>query len=262
MNIWVDLRPGGNTVGLSVDLEDRPPGSWPVPGDGWSDGTERTPPMRLEVRFTPADHPRVPPRLPGAAGYEPPAATEIHVWAQVLDGWLLDATFVPGDDGPTLRQVSLVATEAEAPALGSRVLRHLGFAAVADEFAAWLKEPRVVAILSERWGRRPARPGRAGTDDLVYAEAARRYVDALARDRRRPVKLLIDEAAAAGRHMTAAELRAMHLRARQRGLLSAAPPGQPGGQLTARATALLADADRIKDEVAAITAAESRRRRS
>jgi hypothetical protein len=144
---------------------------------------------------------------------------------------------------------SLAPVDGLPSKVGARQLRRLGFGGVVEEAFGWFLQ--MPDLFGEPWLQRPRRPGRAGTDDSVYAEWAGRYVDALEVDPRRPVQHLIEDAAGAGEHITASKVRAYLNRARARGLLTDAPPGQPGGELTDKARDLLRSADEAAAEVAA-----------
>jgi hypothetical protein len=79
------------------------------------------------------------------------------------------------------------------------------------------------------------RVGRRGRDDLYYARWAAAYTDALTRSAR-PVADL------ATRHnLSASQIRNLMHACRRRRLLTASPPGRPGGQLTPRAISLLTE---------------------
>jgi hypothetical protein len=95
----------------------------------------------------------------------------------------------------------------------------------------------VPAEIVERFRSTP-RPGNQGRDDLEYAAIAAMYVRMLGASRT-PLRALVDEL---GPGYTAAAVRAMVNRARKRGLLTSAPPGRAGGELTEKARALLAAA--------------------
>jgi hypothetical protein len=86
----------------------------------------------------------------------------------------------------------------------------------------------------------PPGTGRRGRDDLHYAKIALLYVDKLARGSRRPVADVADDLAI-HRDKAGAVSQAVH-EARRRGLLTKSPRGRPGGELTAKAEAILAEA--------------------
>lgn len=81
------------------------------------------------------------------------------------------------------------------------------------------------------------RPGRGGRDPLFYAEWAARYLNAC-RKSEAPVAHLAEE-----HSFSEASIRGFLGEARRRGLLTPAPAGKAGGQLTDKAIALLADED-------------------
>lgn len=177
-----------------------------------------------------------------AALTAPEAVDVVDVHALVLDdGWRLTARYRLTGDGPVLEHLQLTPEGREADVLGAKILRRLRLGAVADEFAELLKDPLVRMYLGERWHQRPVRPGRAGTDDLFYAQWAQRYVDALEAAPSRPIEHLVEQAAEGGEHLTPAQVRAYLNKARspQRALLTKADPGKAGGELTDRARELL-----------------------
>jgi hypothetical protein len=77
------------------------------------------------------------------------------------------------------------------------------------------------------------RAGRRGRDDLYYARWAAEYADALTRSGN-PVTEL-----AARHHLSASQVRNLMHACRKRKMLTAAPSGRAGGELTARAIELL-----------------------
>jgi hypothetical protein len=139
---------------------------------------------------------------------------------------------VLADSGPVVVNVELRAS-ADAELIGSRVLRSLGFGTVLDEATAWMNEIGMNRILGDRWGKPPRRPGRGGRDRSFYAVWAARYVRASRSHPRSPVKQLVADEAAAGRHATEAQIRGYLGRARREPrLLTEAGVGRAGGDLT------------------------------
>lgn len=126
----------------------------------------------------------------------------------------------------------------EDRAMGARMLRRLGFGDVVDEATRWLQHEGVRQMIGSDWSRPVARPGRRGQADEKYAGWAERYVDALARAPRSPIQLLLRENQDPT-VTTAEQVRWFLNEARRRGLLTAAPRGKPGGELTDKARALL-----------------------
>jgi hypothetical protein len=124
--------------------------------------------------------------------------------------------------------------------VGQRLLSQLGLGRVHDALTLGLADPAAAELLGERWGAVVApKPGRRGRPDLFYARVALDYVRALGVAPATPTRRMLDDAAARGEHMTVNEVRARLRRARRRGLLTDAPPGRPGGELTDRALTLL-----------------------
>lgn len=205
----------GGTAQVLRDQKRRP--KWGQSPDGLA--------IRLEVDYTSIT--------------EPEAVDEVDVHALVLDDeWELTARYRRTDEGPILEHLQLRPATKDADILGSKLLRRLRLGAVVDEFAELLKDPLVQSYLGEEWHQRPVRPGRAGTDDLFYAQWAQRYVDALAVAPDRPIEHLVESA---DEHLTPAQVRAYLNKARSdsRQLLTKAPPGKAGGELTDRARELL-----------------------
>ena len=111
---------------------------------------------------------------------------------------------------------------------------------------------------------RVKRPGRRGRPDRFYAELAREYVELLNGGSQRPTAKL-----AAARNYSAAHVRDAVHEARERGLLTRpATRGRAGGDLTAKAKAMLDDSPLSQDlshrsrPRAASTYADPRKRRS
>lgn len=124
--------------------------------------------------------------------------------------------------------------------LSSRDLTRLGLGRVHRALERLLAGGLAAEYLGENWGApKVPRPGRRGRDDLHYALVADAYVHALEVEARAPVAYLVQVAEASGEHATADEIRAKVRRARERGLLTPAPPGRAGGELTAKAVQIL-----------------------
>jgi len=131
----------------------------------------------------------------------------------------------------------------EAGDLTSRALQRSGLGAIVTEVERILGAYAVSRVLGTAWRREVHRPGRGGRPDVFYAEKAAAYVAAHAAESRAPVRYLVEQAEREGREReTADQWRAWLNRARARGLLTKAPPGQPGGRLTAKGKRLLRDA--------------------
>lgn len=94
----------------------------------------------------------------------------------------------------------------------------------------------------ERWASgfvAKPRPGRAGRDDIEYARLCARYVAIVRTGARKPLVALKAESEALGEPLSASRLRSLLYEARRRGLLTDAPDGAAGGDLTEKALALL-----------------------
>ena len=128
--------------------------------------------------------------------------------------------------------------------LSRRALGRMGLGAVHKALSKVLQMPIAQAHLGERWTLRTPYPGRPGRDDLFYARWAQRYVEALKAAPAKPVKHL--EVTSDEPGVTGDEIRARLRRARERRLLTAAPKGRPGGELTDKANALLREAGLIE----------------
>ena len=118
----------------------------------------------------------------------------------------------------------------------SRLLRRLPLGEIVEAVRAELHQTaRDVAPHGRRAGHQFAdraavfarRPGRAGRGDRDYAEVAAAYVSILATGDLKPVETL-----AAQMVLSPSQIRNVLYEARRRALLTKAPPGRPGGQLT------------------------------
>jgi hypothetical protein len=86
-------------------------------------------------------------------------------------------------------------------------------------------------------------PGRRGRDDLFYARLAARYVSLLVAGSQAPIRDLARELRDAGHDFSDEYVRQLINNARgRRDLLTEAPPGRAGGELTPKARRLLAEA--------------------
>jgi hypothetical protein len=174
------------------------------------------------------------------------APSEVRAVARVLDGWRLEITYVRSEDGPVPQAITLRPELPGTPIGSKRVLRRLGFGPVVDAVDKMIRDPWLSRYLGPAWARPTIRPGRRGTDDAFYLDWALKYVDAYERDPRRPIQVLLADAEAAGEYRTEKELRSFVNRARARALLTRAPKnGLAGGELTAKASRLKAERDRL-----------------
>lgn len=85
----------------------------------------------------------------------------------------------------------------------------------------------------DSWRETP-RPGRAGRGDADYAQMAAHYVDLLRHGDPKPATTL-----AKRHHYEVSHVKNVLYEARRRGLLTAAPRGKPGGDLTKKAIEIL-----------------------
>lgn len=168
-----------------------------------------------------------------------PNGEVVDVVSPVLnDTWLLKVAL--RRDGDDLVPVGIDLRPRPGATINATTLRSLGFGGVQRAAnLVLLGSPAIAAHLGDRWARPVERPGRAGREDNFYAGWARRYVQARVEAPRRPVAHLIEQAAKRGEHVTRGEIAARLTVARQRGLLTEAPSGQPGGELTEQARQLL-----------------------
>jgi hypothetical protein len=164
----------------------------------------------------------------------------VDVIAPVLDDeWVLRVTLRRRDDDVVVEHIELSARPG-ADHIGSRVLRRLGFGSVQKAATTvLLHHPEVTRYLGESWTRPVSQPGKAGRKDAFYAEWARRYVEARHEDPHRPIAWLLARANEDGEPLTVGKVRARLGAARERGLLTEAPLGQAGGELTDKARRLL-----------------------
>lgn len=138
-----------------------------------------------------------------------------------------EVAFRPEDDDAT-------------PMVGSEIFKRLRLAELQRDIERHMTTWPFSLFLPPGWDAdtrldRP-RPGRAGRRDAFYALWAQRYVDALAETGGRPMPVLTDRF-----HESAASIRAFLGKARALGLLTEAPAGRAGGELTSKARALLGE---------------------
>lgn len=167
-------------------------------------------------------------------------------WLDVIglaaDGWIVRVRLLkPADDHGTDVEAIELRRMAGDKGVGSRMIRKMGLGGFLELVDDALEVDYRLGTLSDGgWRRKVRRPGRSGRPEVFYAEWAQRYVDALSQAPRTPIQWLIDAEEVAGRERaTAAQLRAYVNRARERGLLTASPPGKAGGELTSKARRLL-----------------------
>jgi hypothetical protein len=151
--------------------------------------------------------------------------------------WGMKAVFdisVPGGPLVTLHLYP-VSPSPPPEGLTAEVIRGIRFEDVRAEARAWLQIlPTLMPGLDASEFDDMKRPGRRGQKDLFYARWALRYVGEL-RNTPNPLPKLASEPP----FRTASAIRGFLHEARRRGLLTAAPPGRAGGDLTDKAKALL-----------------------
>jgi hypothetical protein len=176
-----------------------------------------------------------------AAGYHPGAKRMLELTCDIegFPGWQVVAEVAATDAGLQINRLTIGPWGDVVPPGGitTRMLRQVRTGAIiaAHRAAARLWAlPGIAAVMpdlpdlsvSERAGRR-------GRDDRFYARWAAEYADALTRSAN-PVTEL-----ARRHHLSASQVRNLAHACRKRGMLTAAPPGRAGGELTARAIELL-----------------------
>jgi hypothetical protein len=198
---------------------------------------------------------------------------EAWVESPAVEGWQIAYRLVPGGRSPVVAEVRVYPEESKGPTYGrwsgdaasipeggipTRVIRSLRLTdpiALFDEFVErWQKDfgEEHTQEVFRRFGLEPApetepqRTGRAGRSDAFYVRWAAAYVDRLSVGSRHPVRDIAEEPAVwikgfdtwSGEHKQAT-VRAIIHEARRRELLTGAPAGRPGGELTKRSMRLL-----------------------
>lgn len=181
--------------------------------------------------------------------YEPgeEGARSVTVYALVGDGLAMRLPLVESKDGAVCTS-SVEVCRRDGKPLAQRDFGSLGLGALHREMASALNSEFAVRYLGEQWGAiRLPRPGRRRREDLFYARVALDYVSAMEAAPRSPVRWLAASAQEAGAHVTDDEIRARVRRARERKLLTPAPPGLPGGELTEKARTVLRAAGLLEE---------------
>jgi hypothetical protein len=143
-----------------------------------------------------------------------------------------------GDKGPRRTQLEIRPRDPSGD-LPARMVRRVEQSHLLDFVDYTLKALWVSRELDEGWRRRVHRPGRSGQSDDYYLDWGIRYVALLDSGCKTPIKALVEEEKAAGRHVTAGQIRGYLGKLRERHLLTEAPPGRPGGEWTAKARKIL-----------------------
>lgn len=174
---------------------------------------------------------------------------EVELVGELADGWRVRARVSSAGGQLLIRElvVDSLAANAPVPAGGvtARLLRRVKVGELLDEARSCLREsmPQGVRVSGALRGLRHAADGVGdrGHGDRFYAERAASYVQVVADGSRSPVADL-----AARWHCSVATARDHIYKARERGLLTAPPPGRAGGELTDCARVLLEQQTRRK----------------
>jgi hypothetical protein len=165
------------------------------------------------------------------------AAQEVEAFA-ILGDYAVRMPIERSDDRVAVDHLELHRRDGEP--FRAQDFALLGQGAIYTALARAMQHPFIVEHLGDGWGAvMVPRPGRRGRDDLYYAAAALGYVRALEAGHGQPVRWMVEQSTAEGEHVTADEVRARLRRARERGLLTSAPAGRAGGELTDKAVGLL-----------------------
>lgn len=150
------------------------------------------------------------------------------------DGRPFDVVSVSVD--PTTRDLAADATEAPPPAVTSRLLRDLPLGAIADDLRNRLRAEGFDDVADYfRMASVERRPGRRRQPDEFYAQVAAAYIRALEAGSRSPARDIAE-----AESYSVSQVNNWIHEARRRELLTSAPPGRAGGELTVRARELLA----------------------
>gem|GEM_PF-6730622 len=160
------------------------------------------------------------------------------------DGWSVRICFTPDEDGrPYPSEVRIRCWDQPARDVGSRMMKRLGLGGLKKIAEAAITD-QVVAehFLGARWAKPTKRPGRRGRPVEYYARWAQRYVDACRTSSKPVADLVAEENAKPGvvELVTPASVKAIINKARTvHGLLTDAPEGRAGGELTPKALEVL-----------------------
>ncbi len=180
---------------------------------------------------------------------------ERALWAEFTrpGGWLVRYRLEPQDGVPVVAEVQVLHTGKLPPGgLDSTTWRSV-------KLSEWRELwPDVLENIEKRYGRdalverhlqrfgfgieakrSPRRPGRAGHSDAYYAQLADDYVALIAKGHTKPTKELARRAPFKGQPNAEQAARDAVHQARRRGLLTEAPAGRAGGELTEHAKEVL-----------------------
>lgn len=162
---------------------------------------------------------------------------EPDIWrhsSDIGDGLRLHVTLHRRDGEVFVDELTIEAPNGGTPLPTTSLFRRLRMGALQDDLLYLVRSP------VSPWPdvvMDPKRMGRRRKDDAFYAMWAKRYVDALEEDPKRPVAWIVEHH---DEHTTEAAVRGYVNKARVRKLLTKAPKGKPGGHLTNKAKAILA----------------------
>jgi len=162
--------------------------------------------------------------------------------ADLIAGWRITTRWKHRDGAVRCAGISIDESALTATTPDTALFKKLNLGALHRQVEAEFRRPTTLFLLWEPWvstiakdGIAIPRPGRRGRDQLYYAEWARRYVEACSIAPRSPLKHLVATSPAE----TEGTIRAFLNRARAKGLLTKAPAGKSGGELTRKARELL-----------------------
>lgn len=169
-------------------------------------------------------------------------ADGFHVVTRLEGGWLLGLRLVRRAGRHEVVEAQFLSFQAEGAGLSTGFLRTVPLGQIIDAARAHAAEVAEVISgeaaarlfeLLEPW-RRDARTSDVTRDETSYAALVARYVELVSRGDRKPADTIGKELG-----MSAVTVSQRVREARQRGLLTDAPPGKPGGDLTELAYHLL-----------------------
>jgi hypothetical protein len=165
----------------------------------------------------------------------------VAVQVSTLPGWRIDLLMRAQDMRQIIDLRVSPLTDVPVEGITRRALDRISLGAIVDTTKAALLEsesaefhmsPALRRSLTKALVQNP-RPGRRGLPDRYYAAMAADYVSAVVNGSEGVPDL------AARHHISVARMRNLLVVARTKGLLTAAPPGRVGGELTTRAIELL-----------------------
>jgi hypothetical protein len=165
------------------------------------------------------------------------------------EGWHVVYSVAAEGGVPVIRRLTVQPKDDAQPPPGGitrRRLRDVPLTPLLSQWkAAWdlvldTLDPDTAKVFRHAYGFRIAKgatvpkPGRRGHPDSFYAEIAQLYVSLVREGSPRPIEQIAEKA-----NRSVAGVRDLVHSARAKGLLTASPPGKPGGELTDKALRLL-----------------------